>query len=145
MLSLVLLSFFAQSDINSLILFGGNTRVPLVQAAVKSALKGNEDKIAQNVNTDEAAVLGAAFYGASQGRSVKSKIRLKVVEGLGWNVDYVLDKASEWKVVDREKGDFLFPAGTDHSTKKVLTFAKDLKSGSPDSFSLSLNYVGSDA
>jgi hypoxia up-regulated 1 len=117
----------------------------LVQAAVKSALKGNEDKIAQNVNTDEAAVLGAAFYGASQGRSVKSKIRLKVVEGLGWNVDYVLDKASGWKVVDQEKGDFLFPAGTAHSTKKVLTFAKDLKSGSSDSLSLNLNYVDSNA
>lgn len=60
-------------DINSVILFGGNTRVPLVQAALKSVLGGAEDKIAQNVNTDEAAVLGAAYYGAALSKQFRIK------------------------------------------------------------------------
>lgn len=42
---------------------------------VRSAIKDfvSEDKIAQNVNSDEAAVLGAAFYGATQSRQFKTK------------------------------------------------------------------------
>ncbi len=52
------------SDINSIVLVGGSTRVPLVQNALREA--GIPDsKLAQNVNADEAAVMGAAFYGAS--------------------------------------------------------------------------------
>ncbi|KAL7419623.1 lumenal Hsp70 protein [Cryptotrichosporon argae] len=62
------------ADVDSLILFGGNTRVPLVHAAVRAALGDAADsRIAQNVNTDEAAVLGAAFYGAGLSRQFKMK------------------------------------------------------------------------
>ncbi|WWD16084.1 hypothetical protein CI109_100509 [Kwoniella shandongensis] len=67
------------SDITSVILFGGNTRVPLVQSAIKSVLGDAEDRIAQNVNTDEAAVLGAAYYGAALSRQFKMK-NLNVTE-----------------------------------------------------------------
>ncbi|KAK8869653.1 hypothetical protein IAR55_000221 [Kwoniella newhampshirensis] len=67
------------SDITSVILFGGNTRVPLVQSAIKSVLGHAEDRIAQNVNTDEAAVLGAAYYGAALSRQFKMK-NLNVTE-----------------------------------------------------------------
>lgn len=52
------------NDIKSVVLVGGTTRVPLVQAALKQA-GVPDDKLAQNVNADEAAVMGAAFYGAS--------------------------------------------------------------------------------
>ena len=61
------------SDLTSVILFGGNTRVPAVQSAVRSVLGPIEDRIAQNVNTDEAAVLGAAYYGASLSRQFRMK------------------------------------------------------------------------
>lgn len=61
------------SDLTSVILFGGNTRVPLVQSAVRAVLGDAEDRIAQNVNTDEAAVLGAAYYGAALSRQFKMK------------------------------------------------------------------------
>lgn len=67
-------------DITSVILFGGNTRVPFVQSAIKSVLGDkHSDKIAQNVNTDEAAVLGAAYYGAGLSRQFKMK-SIDVVE-----------------------------------------------------------------
>lgn len=60
------------NSITSVILFGGNTRVPFVQSAIKSVLGGDE-RIAQNVNSDEAAVLGAAYYGAALSRQFKMK------------------------------------------------------------------------
>jgi len=43
----------------------------MVRSAVKDFV--SEEKIAQNVNSDEAAVLGAAFYGATQSRQFKTK------------------------------------------------------------------------
>jgi hypoxia up-regulated 1 len=60
-------------DVTSVILFGGNTRVPLVQSSIRSVLGDKEDIIAQNVNSDEAAVLGAAFWGAALSRQFKMK------------------------------------------------------------------------
>ena len=141
---------YGQTDINSLILFGGNTRVPFVQTAIKAALGGNEDKIAQNVNTDEAAVLGAAYYGASQGRSVVSKLKLKVVEGLGWDVAYSVADGQDWKIVSDENAEsyrdqVLFPAGTNHTTKRVLTLARTSKAQTGDRFSVKFAYTGINA
>jgi hypoxia up-regulated 1 len=46
-----------QDDIESVILIGGSSRVPMVQAAVAAVV--GEEKIAKNVNADEAAVLGS--------------------------------------------------------------------------------------
>ncbi|RUP43380.1 hypothetical protein BC936DRAFT_137266, partial [Jimgerdemannia flammicorona] len=49
------------SDIQSLVLVGGSVRIPAVQAILKGIV--GEDKIAQNVNGDEAAVLGECRSG----------------------------------------------------------------------------------
>lgn len=97
-------------DITSLILFGGNTRVPLVQSAIKEVLGGSEDKIAQNVNADEAAVLGAAYYGAALSRQFK----MKPIE---------LSERSVRETTVEPSGEVLFPAGTPLGTKKTLSFA----------------------
>jgi molecular chaperone DnaK (HSP70) len=142
--------FVSQGDINSIILFGGNTRVPFVQAAVKAALGGSEDKIAQNVNTDEAAVLGAAYYGASQGRSVMSKLKLKVIEGLDWDVAFSVVDGEAWKVIQDEshaplQGQILFAAGTNLTTKRVLTFAKADKTKLSDTLAVEFAYSGKNA
>jgi hypoxia up-regulated 1 len=45
-----------QDNVTSVILTGGASRTPMIQAAVKAAV--GESKIALNVNADEAAVLG---------------------------------------------------------------------------------------
>ncbi|KAN0065611.1 lumenal Hsp70 protein [Thecaphora frezii] len=62
----------AMDGVKSVVLVGGTTRVPLVQAALRSA-GVPDDKIAQNVNADEAAVMGAAFYGASYNPQFRMK------------------------------------------------------------------------
>lgn len=77
-------------DVSSVILFGGMTRVPLVQSALRAA--GVPDtKIAQNVNADEAAVMGAAYYGAS----FNPQFRMKAIKANDGNV---------FPVVVREQG-----------------------------------------
>lgn len=98
-------------DLNSLILFGGNTRVPFVQAAIKEVL-GSDDKIAQNVNADEAAVLGAAYYGAALSRQFKMK-SIELIE------------RSVWETTVEPAGEVLFPHGTPLGTKKTLSFAAE--------------------
>ncbi|WVW83006.1 hypothetical protein I302_105022 [Kwoniella bestiolae CBS 10118] len=99
-------------DINSIILFGGNTRVPLVQNSLKSVLGGKDDKIAQNVNTDEAAVLGAAYYGAALSRQFKMK-NLNVTERSYY--DIILDKNSAGQV------ETIFERGSKLGERKVLS------------------------
>ncbi|KAI8452402.1 heat shock protein 70 family [Phakopsora pachyrhizi] len=62
------------ADIKSVILVGGSSRVPMIQAAVKSLV----GEFAVSVNADEAAVMGSALYGAGISRQFKTKdIRIK--------------------------------------------------------------------
>ncbi|KAJ1921544.1 lumenal Hsp70 protein [Mycoemilia scoparia] len=57
-------------DISSVILVGGSTRIPFVQEALEEV--ATKDKLARNLNADEACVLGTAFYGAT----LSSKFRV---------------------------------------------------------------------
>lgn len=59
------------SDIESVVLVGGSSRVPMVQTAIKDLV--SEEKIAQNLNADEAAVMGAALYGAGISKQFRTK------------------------------------------------------------------------
>lgn len=94
-------------DLASVIFFGGNTRVPMVQTAVKTILGDkHSDKIAQNVNTDEAAVLGAAYYGAGLSKLFKMK-SLNVIE-----------KATEDITMN---GEVLFSKGTKLGERKTVS------------------------
>ena len=94
-------------NITSIILFGGNTRVPFVQSALKSVLSDEDaDKIAQNVNTDEAAVLGAAFYGAALSKVFKMK-----------KIDVTETSFEDFRM----DGEVLFPAGSVLGEKKTIT------------------------
>ncbi|EKC99928.1 hypothetical protein A1Q2_05752 [Trichosporon asahii var. asahii CBS 8904] len=92
-------------DITSVLFFGGNARVPMVQTAVRDYLGGKDDKVAQSVNGDEAAVLGAAFYGASISRQFKMK-SIEIDEHSSY--DYSL------------AGDVVFPKGTVQGERKTL-------------------------
>lgn len=59
------------SEINSIILFGGASRIPFIQSTLADYV--SSDKISKNVNADEASVKGAAFYGASLTKSFRVK------------------------------------------------------------------------
>ncbi|KAJ3920624.1 Hsp70 protein-domain-containing protein [Lentinula edodes] len=106
----------------SVIFTGGSTRVPMIQTAVK-ALVG-DDKIALNVNADEAAVLGAALHGASLSRQFKTKdIKLTDILAHDIQASYLAAPAAEGAKT-RTITTLIFPAGSKVNSKKTLTFKR---------------------
>ncbi|KAJ4481128.1 Hsp70 protein-domain-containing protein [Lentinula aciculospora] len=106
----------------SVIFTGGSTRVPMVQAAVKTLV--GEDKIALNVNADEAAVLGAALHGASLSRQFKTKdIKLADILAHDVQASYLAAPAAEGTKT-RTITTLIFPAGSKVNSKKTLTFKR---------------------
>ncbi|KAI5990421.1 heat shock protein 70 family [Pisolithus albus] len=116
-------------NVASVILTGGSSRTPMVQAAVKAAVGG--DRIAMNVNADESAVLGAALYGASLSRQFKTKdIRITDILPHEVQASYFASTPGS-----RTIHSLIFPRGSKHGTKKTLTFNKR-----KEDFSLWLDY-----
>ncbi|KAI0092319.1 HSP70-domain-containing protein [Irpex rosettiformis] len=119
-------------NVTSVILAGGASRTPMIQAAVKAAV--GESKIALNVNADEAAVLGAALHGASLSRQFKTKdIRVTDITPYDIQVSYnseTKSNAAQPRVINT----VVFPSGSKHGNKKTLTFKRK------DDFVLRLAY-----
>ncbi|UZJ55202.1 hypothetical protein CBS101457_004522 [Exobasidium rhododendri] len=120
-------SGLSMKDISSVVLVGGMTRVPLVQAALQAAGVPDE-KIAQNVNADEAAVMGAAFYGASFNPQFRMK-SIKAYDGNPFPV--VIRDASS-------KDEVIFPKG---SFEKLTHFKEYV--GATSDFTVDLAYSAS--
>ncbi|KAI1005839.1 hypothetical protein K3495_g2381 [Podosphaera aphanis] len=89
-------------DVDSVILFGGASRTPMVHRELEKFIR-DASKIKTNVNSDEAAVFGAGFHGAalSPGFRVK-EIRIFEIAsytiGMKWiNTDGKLQRQSLWQ------------------------------------------------
>jgi hypoxia up-regulated 1 len=109
-------------NITSVILHGGSTRMPMIQAAIKAAV--GEDKIALNVNADEAAVLGAALHGASLSRQFKTKnIKVSDISVHDIQASYFAAPTTS-SSRPRSITTLIFPAGSKVGSKKVLTFKR---------------------
>lgn len=109
-------------NVTSVILTGGSTRTPIIQAAVKAAV--GDDKIALNVNADEAAVLGAALHGAGLSRQFKTKnIKVTDISVHEIQVSYFAAPTTA-NTRPRSITTSIFPAGSKVGTKKVLTFKR---------------------
>ncbi|KAJ8461803.1 hypothetical protein ONZ45_g18168 [Pleurotus djamor] len=119
-------------NVTSVILTGGSTRTPMIQAAIKAAV--GEDKIALNVNADEAAVLGAALHGASLSRQFKTK-SFKVSDIGVHNIQASYFATSPTpNTRPRTISTVIFPTGSKTGTKKTLTFKRK------EDFSIWLDY-----
>ncbi|KAI0331368.1 actin-like ATPase domain-containing protein [Cubamyces sp. BRFM 1775] len=124
-------------NITSVILTGGSSRTPMIQDAVKAAVGAS--KIAQNVNADEAAVLGAALHGAGLSRQFKTKdIRISDIGPYDIQVAYQAE-AKNPGARPRTINTLVFPAGSKTGTKKTLTFKRQ------NDFSVKLAYKASPA
>ncbi|KAK0421486.1 heat shock protein 70 family [Armillaria borealis] len=107
------------NDITSVILTGGSTRTPMIQAAVKAAV--GEDKFSLNVNADEAAVLDVGLYGASLSRQFKTKnIKVQDIGIHDIQAAYFAAPASP-NAKPRSISTTIFPAGSKTGSKKTLT------------------------
>jgi hypoxia up-regulated 1 len=85
------------------------------------------------VNADEAAVLGAALYGASLSRQFKTKdIRITDVSPYDIQVSYPSEPKDNAK--QRTINTLVFPAGSKTGSKKSLTFKRK------DDFTVLLGY-----
>ncbi|KAF9238683.1 heat shock protein 70 family [Melanogaster broomeanus] len=105
-------------QVSSVILTGGSSRTPMIQAAVKAAV--GEDRIALNVNADEAAVLGAALHGASLSRQFKTKdIRISDIATYDIQASYFASSLES-----RTIHSSIFPKGTKYGTRKTLSFKR---------------------
>jgi len=72
------------AQLDSVILVGGASRVPIVQAALTGVV--GEDKLAKNLNADEAVVMGAALYGAGLTPGFRAK-DIRVTDHVAYGVD----------------------------------------------------------
>lgn len=100
---------FKISDINSVILTGGSSRVRFIQESLGSVFD-DPSIIAKNVNADEAAVLGTTLRGVGISKIFKSK-PMHVVDRAIW--DYEVE-------VDGKKST-LFPRGTELNSASIIT------------------------
>ncbi|KAF9412538.1 hypothetical protein BGZ94_001010 [Podila epigama] len=110
------------ADIQSLVLVGGGVRTPAIQASLANIV--GEDKIAKNVNGDEAAVMGAVFRAAGLSRQFKVKeVRLKDISLHPIEVKY----SGESKDGVTPGKPFLTPIFNEKSvlgTRKIMSFKR---------------------
>ncbi|KAF2266466.1 heat shock protein 70-like protein-like protein [Lojkania enalia] len=77
-------------DIDSVIVHGGATRTPFVQSRLETL--AGKSKIRANVNSDEAAVFGAAFKAAGLSPSFRVKeIRDSDIQGHAYGIQYMFN------------------------------------------------------
>ncbi|KAI8098795.1 heat shock protein 70 family [Halteromyces radiatus] len=104
-------------DIQSLVLVGGNVRVPSVQRKLIDIV--GTQRIAKNVNADEAAVLGAAFHGASLSNQFRltKDIKIKDITSFPIEVTYDTDSGDTVDTVLFKEFDAL-------NARKTMTFKR---------------------
>lgn len=101
------------TDLESVILHGGAVRTPFVQKQLESTIKSPE-KIRTNVNSDEAAVFGAAFKAAGISPSFRVKdIRAGDIAGYAFGI--------AWSSGGKEKHQKLFIPTSQTGTEKQVT------------------------
>lgn len=101
------------AEIDSVIVHGGATRTPFVQSRLESI--AGKGKLRANVNSDEAAVFGAAFKAAGLSPSFRVKeIRDSDTQGYTHGIQY------QFNLKDRDQK--IFTPGTKLGTTKDLPF-----------------------
>ena len=114
-------------DIKSLVIFGGGVRIPAIQTKLAQVI--GEEKIARNVDGDEAAVFGAVLHAAKISSIFKlgQTMRIKDLNPHSIQVSYQLKS--------RVANTVLFTNKTNLGSRKVMTFSYE------NDFVLDVSYV----
>ncbi|KAJ3113887.1 hypothetical protein HDU96_002800 [Phlyctochytrium bullatum] len=137
-------SALAIHNISSVILVGGSVRIPAIQAQLKELV--GEDKIAVNINQDEAITLGAGFRAAGVSNQFKVReIRVKDIVDRSVEVWYETESGKRDK---RTLKTLLFSEGSFLGSKKLMNFNRitdftfELHEGSETSGFASVSLTG---
>ncbi|KAL3265417.1 hypothetical protein HHI36_009621 [Cryptolaemus montrouzieri] len=119
--------------LNQVVLFGAGTRVPKVQE-ILSKIVGQD--LAKNLNTDEAATMGAVYKAAdlSTGFQVKKFITKDAVL---FPIQVIFERETENRIKQVKRT--LFGLMNPYPQKKIITFNKHT-----DDFTFSVNYADLD-
>ncbi|KAI4462648.1 hsc70cb isoform g-related [Holotrichia oblita] len=123
----------AMDVISQVVLVGAGTRVPKVQEALQKVVK---QELAKNLNTDEAAALGAVYKAAdlSTGFQVKKFITKDAVL---FPVQIIFEREVEGDIKQVKR--MLFGLMNPYPQKKIITFNKHV-----DDFLFNVNYADLD-
>ena len=121
------------ADIEQVILFGGNTRTPKIQQSLAELV---DKELGKNVNSDEAATLGAAYLAGKLSKGFRAKdFLINEYNLFPITVDFLKnvshDPNSDTRLVQR----VLYTRGNAYPMKKVFTFNKK-----NSDFDFSVNY-----
>lgn len=118
----ILTSGLTIAEIEQVILFGGNTRTPKVQ---QSLIQLSNKELGKNVNSDEAASLGAAYLAGKLSKGFRAKDFLineynlfPITVDFSKNVSH--DPNTDTRVIQR----VLYTRGNTYPMRKVFTFNK---------------------
>jgi len=108
------------ADLNTVIPFGGVSRIPRIQEVVQKATK--RETLNKSINADEAAVLGAAFYGATMSSRFQVR-RIDVFDVVPYKVNSEISR----EVGVRKQGQRadLFPINSKVPSKKLMTVKRN--------------------
>ncbi|KAI9492706.1 heat shock protein 70 family [Zychaea mexicana] len=121
-------------DVKSLVLVGGSVRVPAVQKGLVDVV--GTQKIAKNVNGDEAAVLGAAFRGASLSKQFRLTKQIVIKDITVFPIEVIYHPEDE-HLGRQPIHTTLFNEFGSIGTRKIMTFKResdfefDVKYGKP--------------
>uniref|UniRef100_A0A0B7BAA7 Hypoxia up-regulated protein 1 n=2 Tax=Arion vulgaris TaxID=1028688 RepID=A0A0B7BAA7_9EUPU len=109
-------------DIVDVVLMGGGTRIPKIQAILRRYLERGD--LGKSINTDEAAALGAVYKAASFSKMIKVK-SFEVLEGNVYPISVVYERPTVYKdgqvksVMYRHT---LFECMSPYPQKKIMNF-----------------------
>ncbi|CAO0793964.1 unnamed protein product [Mucor circinelloides] len=107
-------------DIQSVVLVGGGVRVPSVQKQLMDLV--GAQKIAKNVNADEAAVLGAAFRGASLSNQFRLSKQISIKDVTLFPIEVSYKPENKGKEAKTAVDTTLFNKFDNIGTRKIMTF-----------------------
>ncbi|XP_011862642.1 PREDICTED: hypoxia up-regulated protein 1 isoform X2 [Vollenhovia emeryi] len=116
--------------ISHVVLVGAGTRMPKVQETLSQYVK---TELSKNVNTDEAAALGAAYKAADLGQGFKVK-KFVTRDALLFPIQITFDRTVDNKV--RQVKKMLFNKMNNFPQKKIITFNKHT-----NDFDFNVNYA----
>lgn len=120
--------------INQVVLVGAGTRVPKVQEVLQQIVKID---LSKNLNTDEAAAMGAVYKAADLSKGFKVQ-KFITRDGVLFPIQVVFERVTDGGDVKQVRRT-LFGLMNPYPQKKIITFNKHT-----DDFSFSVNYADLD-